>query len=1648
MTPSADTNITIVGGTTLTTSGSGGSWTSETVWNRGNGVGSGGGISTTDTIPSWQQGLDMSANQGSTIMRNIPDVAMVADNIFVIYGNGNAGIFGGTSCSTPLWAAFTALINQQAAANAKPPVGFVNPAIYAIGSGASYTSTFHDITTGDNTSSASPTRFHAATGYDPCTGWGTPAGQPLINALVGLLTPTPPTISIQPKSVTNASGNTVNFTVSVIGSFPMSFQWSFNGTTNLIAGATNATLTMTNIQLTNAGNYAVLVTNAYGSALSSNAILTVLSLPPTITVQPGNQTVIVGGTAGFSVTAIGSLPLSYQWSLGLTNIVGATNATLVLANVQFTNAGNYTVLVTNLYGSVLSSNAVLTVNVAPPCAPVPAGMAAWWAAEGNGNDSTGTNPALLQGVAFGTGEVGQAFSFNGINAYGRVPASASLDAGQGTGLTIEAWINPASPSDLRPIFEWNNNNGQLSGTGVQLWQSVNGAGEIHANVLDTGGNNHHMGSANGVLTANSFQHIALTYDKASGVAVLYRNGVAVATQTLGSFTPQTSFDLYMGVRPSGSFAGIYFQGLLDEASVYNRALTIGEIQSIYNAAVLGKCPPLPAPPTILVQPTNQTVIVGGIATFTVSASGTQPLIYQWNFNGTNIAGATNTTLILAGVQFTNSGNYAVLVTNRYGSILSSNAVLTVNPPPPCTPPPPGLVSWWRAETNALDSFGTNNGVAQNITYTNGEVGKSFVFDGSSSYVRVPASSNLDVGKANGFTLEAWVNPASLQYGGFLPAMMFEWNSGSGSGDAPVGVQFDISGGVLGSLSANLEDTTTAFHSLSSATGIMVLNVFQHVALTYDKTTGVAVLYRNGVAVATQNLGIFTPQTSFDLYLGKRQAGTFAPFYFAGILDEASIYNRALTLAEIQSIYNAGAQGKCPAPPAVLVQPTNQTVAVGGSATFTVVANGNQPLTYQWNLNGTNIIGATSPVLLLNNLQLTNAGNYTVLVTNAYGSVLSSNATLTVFTIPPFITAQPTNQTVLLGNLATFSVAAGGTAPLSYQWALGLTNIVGATNSGLLLSNVQLTNAGNYTVLVTNASGSILSSNAVLTVNLPPPCTAPPAGLVSWWRGETNALDSQGTNDGTLQGGMSFGPGEVGQGLVFNGTSGRVKIPASASLNAGLTNGFTFEFWFSPANTNNLMALLEWNNGSGSTAGIGVQLWLYGQGRFYANIIDTSLVAHDLITPPGTQVANSLQHVAFTYNKSTGVATYYWNGVLVTNSTIGSFTPLATFDLYLGSRIAGPAAPAYFQGTMDEVSIYRRALSASEVQAIYAAGISGKCLTGPSVVSQPTNQTVAVGGTATFTVAAQGPRPYLYQWSFNGTNIGGATNITLTLTNVQISQIGNYAVAITNAYGSTLSSNGLLTVFTVPAFIVTQPTNQSVVVGSTATFTVSAGGTAPLTYQWAFGSTNIAGATNAVLTLTNVQLTQAGNYTVLVTNNSGSILSSNALLVVSAHHFSWNLVPSPRFLGTPFPVVIQAQNAANGLLTNYTSPVYLTSTNGLPITPSISGNFVQGVWTGSVTVLQLGSNVVLRADDGLGHFGLANPISVVNLPSLGLMRFGNVLLMQWSAISPAFVLESSGSLVPGSWVAVPYVPAQIGGQYAVPLEMIGTNGFYRLRFIGP
>ncbi|HEY5909474.1 MAG TPA: LamG-like jellyroll fold domain-containing protein [Verrucomicrobiae bacterium] len=713
----------------------------------------------------------------------------------------------------------------------------------------------------------------------------------------------------------------------------------------------------------------------------------------------------------------------------------------------------------------------------------------------------------------------------------------------------------------------------------------------------------------------------------------------------------------------------------------------------------------------------------------------------------------------------------------------------------CVAPASGLVSWWQAEGTAFDCFGTNNGIAGGaLTYAPGEVGNAFSFNGTDSFLRIPASSSLDVGLGPGLTLEAWIKTSAT-----VPMPVFD---GSYFGGYGVLVWINMAGS--GSVYAGLTDIYSSDHILQTSPGVLTNNAFNHVALTYDKTSGVARIFVNGVVAAQSTFESFTARTTTDLYIGHRQpTAPYGVAYYSGLIDDPSIYGRALATNEVWAIYWAGAAGKCltnSTPPVILVQPQSQTVDWGTPVTFSVAATGTPPLTYEWRKDDVAISGANSAAYSIPSVQTNDAGTYSVLVTNAAGWIISSNAVLTVNLTPPVIVAQPQSQTVNSGGMASFTVSATGTPPLTYEWRKDDVAISGANGAVYSIPSVQTNDAGTYSVLVSNVSGWVISSNAILTVVPPPSCVPSPAGLVSWWAAEGGLGDNLGGNDCVAGGALGYGPGEVGQAFSFDGKTSYIRIPAAPSLDVGQGPGLTLEAWIKPTNR---VAAPVFDGSAGGRYGVLVWLNLNGSGTLYAGLEDTRGYNHILTTSAGVVTNGVFNHIALTYDKASGLARLYVNGVAAAQQNLGSFAARTSTDMYIGHR--QPTAPygvAYFGGLIDEPSVYGRALSGVEIESIYAAGSAGKCFTpvAPSILLQPADLVVTVGSNAVFTVRATGSPLLSYQWDHAGVLIEGATSSTLVLSNVNTAQAGLYSVLVSNSVGSVLSSNANLAVNLPPAVV--------------------------------------------------------------------------------------------------------------------------------------------------------------------------------------------------------------------------------------------------------
>jgi subtilase family serine protease len=333
-----DPYVISVGGTSLTMNGAGASYGSETVWNYGFEppgwagsvyVGSGGGMSIRYALPSWQQGLDLSASRGSRTRRNFPDVAMSADNYVIVFQGTPLTGWWGTSFAAPLWAGYTALANQQAVANGRPAVGFFNPALYALGQSVDYTNSLHDITLGNNAANSSAGLFPAVPGYDLGTGWGSPKDSHLIQALAlpERLVITPNTNLVitgpvgGPFAPAGVTYGLTNRTGSLDWGLGLDADWLSLAPTHgtHLAGTPSAVVSIVpNLLASNlvAGSYTATLffTNLMDQSVQSRQVTLAVARLPEIIAQPTNQVVPQGVTAVFSVGTAPSAMLTYNGS--------------------------------------------------------------------------------------------------------------------------------------------------------------------------------------------------------------------------------------------------------------------------------------------------------------------------------------------------------------------------------------------------------------------------------------------------------------------------------------------------------------------------------------------------------------------------------------------------------------------------------------------------------------------------------------------------------------------------------------------------------------------------------------------------------------------------------------------------------------------------------------------------------------------------------------------------------------------------------------------------------------------------------------------------------------------------------------------------------------------------------------------------------------------------------------------------------------------------------------------------------------------------------------------------------------------------------------------------------------------------------------
>ena len=927
-------------------------------------------------------------------------------------------------------------------------------------------------------------------------------------------------------------------------------------------------------------------------------------------------------------------------------------------------------------------------------------------------------------------------------------------------------------------------------------------------------------------------------------------------------------------------------------------------------------------PAITTQPKGAATNVGATVSFSVVASGTAPLSYQWYDNGSPISGATLNAYPISGVFTSDSGTYNVRVSNSAGTATSSNAVLTVGNSPALTLQPSSLIVtqgqtasfsaaasgdqpmyyfWRKSGVNITGATNTSYTIASTVptnaaTYTfvaSNSVGTANS-TGAVLTVYYPPSITVQpaiqtVGVGSNFTVSVTANGN--------PALAYQWRT---NGTAIIGAtasSYTVTGAQANN--SGIYDVVVSNLVSSLASSGAVVSVIYYPPTITAQPVGGNVLVGNSFllyapAIGTAPLSWQWRKNGAPIAGANSNSYVFNPTQ----LTDAGFYD-AMVTNMVGSVTSSVATIYAGYAPVITQQPASITNAFGSTAVFSCNATGPLPMNYQWFQNSTNLIGQTNATLTLTNLQLQNVGSYQVIVGNDFGSITSSVAVLHV---SPGMLFQPTNQIVMPGSQSGFSALANGEPTLTYQWQFNGTNLTDSSiYSGSAATNLNITSAlantvGNYSLVVSDSYGSITSAvvnlsfgfNANSTFNysgIVQPYIIP-AGVTQLWVAIRGGSGANGT--GNTRGGG--GAGGYASGIVSAMPFSSLTFSVGAG-GTGTNGGLSPLFGFGGGN-----GIYNFENGGGGGAATvivmpdGGNIICGGGGGGggadadgYAGSGGSSI----LVTVTNSQTTGSdgegfaaggggggaiagsggsSGHGGVGYSGGGSGGPNY--GIGGGGGAGGSFLPTN----YLFSSIAWQFSNTADAGQNGSVSIVANPI--------------------PSITQQPAPQNVLAGAALALNVVAASPVPVSYQWSKDGFAIPNATNSTFSITAVTPQNGGNYCVVVSNIFASVTSSIVTLTV-DIPVYITSQPQSQTVLRGGSASFTVAATGTPPLEFQWQKNGSNLPTATLPTCSISSASLTDAGFYLVIITNDYGSVTSSIVSLGVTLPQQMLNIVSSGR-----------------------------------------------------------------------------------------------------------------------------------------------------------
>ncbi len=712
------------------------------------------------------------------------------------------------------------------------------------------------------------------------------------------------------------AGVPVSISVTASGGYPftLAYQWWKGSST--VQDATNATFSLTNPVVGDSGDYYVVVTNAYGSVASITNTLTILPANPpifTADITPLAPNRFVGGYVTFSAGIDGTPPFAYQWKHAGTNLPGATNLTVSLTDLGPAQAGEYSLYVTNGFGWSNTATATLTL-----LSPAPGSyeemivtnkpIAYYRLNEGayvgdlpavayeymGGNDAYHTNTSTADGTrppAYpGMEDTNNAANYNGAAA-SSTTVSLMNNLSQ---FTLMGWFNPALWPQLTPT----------NSSRVALF-GQNDAGEFgfHGQYtvgMWTPGGGYVSFDATTLISANNWYFITAIGNGSNVTFYLNGNQAAQASQTTTNYGSSSyPFRIGYGVLDAGANE---FNGLIDEVVLFNRALSVEQVNALYaKAAGL-------TPPSIIVQPVGDTRYVSRSKTFTVTATGTLPLSYQWRHNSSPISGATTNVLALTNLTAADSGTYDVVVTNVAGSASSDEVTLGV------ITPAAGSYEENVIGLSPVAYFRLNEPLGSSAVHDywggfNGTVSPGATL-GSAGPVNPPLpgfeSSNTALTVYNG-TADSWVTCPAFNLN-TNTVTISAWVYADGSQGGWRGIVFSRAGNTTAGIHCgngnelrytwNDADDTWGWDSgLQIPTGewCFVAAVIEPAQATLY--VGTSTSLKSATRAATHAVEGFDGTTSIG-----RDPGFGTDRIWNGLVDEVIICNRALSAAEVLALY--------------------------------------------------------------------------------------------------------------------------------------------------------------------------------------------------------------------------------------------------------------------------------------------------------------------------------------------------------------------------------------------------------------------------------------------------------------------------------------------------------------------------------------------------------------------------------------------------------------------------------------------------------------------------------------------------------------------------------------------------------------------------